>query len=270
MPLTPAYNRHAARVDARYLLGLLVLPTGAIRSSGAPPSSLRRPAEGPAVTPNIVDLHRWWRVKGSPTQMYAFMEGHAPRGSSMAGFGSSNQRGVVQMRFVTFSWPSVGGVLSQRWLVVEVAPLSHGYTGVRADAQDIWLEPKAASERVPAQARVLTVGEAFPARKPMLAFTTENAAKVHEIATMVNNLPVVQPGMVNCPNIPVGPTVTFVFRARRGGQVLAWASVLATGAGGECPGIYFTVHGRPQPSLAAQPDFLHKAQRVLGVMLPSK
>ncbi|MBV8940374.1 MAG: hypothetical protein JO240_01430, partial [Solirubrobacterales bacterium] len=161
--VTADSNRAAAVADAHHLLALLVLPAGAIRSSTAPSPAMAHPGDGPPVTPDVVDLHAWWRVKGTLSSVVAFIGGHAPRGSSATGNGSSELHGALQMRFLELSWPPRSGVLGQRWLVVEVAPLSRGYTGVRADAQDIWVQPKAASERVPAQARVLTVSEAFPA-----------------------------------------------------------------------------------------------------------
>lgn len=111
---------------------------------------------------------------------------------------------------------------------------------------------------------------ATPARGPSLSFTTTDIGKVVEIATMLDRLHPVPPGVYNCPRIQAAPTVTFTFRARRGGPVLSWASTLATGPRGACPGITFEARGRARRILDAQPPFLRQAQRVLGAHLMTK
>ena len=124
--------------------------------------------------------------------------------------------------------------------------------------------------RVPADARVLNVTRGYPARKPSLAMTTASLVKVRAIATMLDRLHRIRPGVVNCPMIRPAPTVTFTFRARRNGPALARASTLATGPDGECPGVTFKLRGRARQGLSAQPAFLRQAQRVLGVTLMTK
>ena len=127
-----------------------------------------------------------------------------------------------------------------------------------------------AGERVPPAAQVLTVTRGLARQKPSLTFTTADAAEVQEVAGMLNRLPTVQPGGVNCPNIPVAPTVTFSFRATKNGPVLAQASMPSTGPNGDCPGIAFSIQGKPQRSLSAQPTFLRSAGGALGVTLLTK
>ncbi len=117
---------------------------------------------------------------------------------------------------------------------------------------------------------MLTVTRGFTGHRASLSTTTTALGKVAAIATLFDRLHPVPPGIVNCPMIRRAPTVTFTFRAERGGRVLAQASTLATGPRGECPGITFKDIGRQQQSLSAQPAFLRQAQRVLGVTLVTK
>lgn len=124
--------------------------------------------------------------------------------------------------------------------------------------------------RVPTSARVLTVTRGYPGRAPSLSLTTTSRNKVQTIAAMLDRLRPAGPGIVNCPNIPVAPTVTFTFRTRQGEPALAQASTLASGPHGECPGVMFKIPGRARQDLSARPAFLRNAGRVLGAVLVSK
>jgi hypothetical protein len=117
---------------------------------------------------------------------------------------------------------------------------------------------------------VLTVTRGYPGRRPWLSLTTTDPVKVAKLATMLDRLRPLRPGIVNCPMIPSAPTVTFTFRARKGAPALARASTLATGPHGECPGVTFKVPGHARQGISAQPAFLLRAGRVLGVTLSSK
>jgi hypothetical protein len=124
--------------------------------------------------------------------------------------------------------------------------------------------------RIPTEARILTTTRGYPGRNPMLSVTTAKLVKVGAIATMIDRLHPVRPGVINCPNIAAAPTVAFTFRGEGPRQVVARASTLATGPHGPCPGITFTVWGHTKRPLSAQPAFLRRAGRVLGVTLLTK
>jgi hypothetical protein len=126
--------------------------------------------------------------------------------------------------------------------------------------------------RVPVQSAVLTVTRGRSGRKPSLSVSTTPAelGKLATIAAMLDQLHPVGKGVLSCPNIPVAPTVTFTFRARRRGPALARATMPATGPRGACPGIEFRAQGRPAQALYAHPAFLRDAGSVLGVPLLSK
>jgi hypothetical protein len=100
--------------------------------------------------------------------------------------------------------------------------------------------------------------------------STKSPAKIAAIAHLLDRLHPARPGIVNCPNIPVAPTVIFTFRAQPDGRALARASTLASGPHGECPGVMFKLPEHARQDLTAQLAFLRQAQRVLGAHLITK
>lgn len=267
---TVASNKRAAHSDALALLRRLQLPAGAAQSADEPTgggAALADPATSLATTA-LVDVHRWWRTPGSMAAVFAAVKGHPPRGASLSGFGSGSRNGDTTNEWVVFSFPAVRGVLYVRELVVDVAPLPRGGAGVRADAQVEWTVPRPPRERVPPDARLLTVTRGtLPGWSPPLSATVTDAVRVHRFATALDRLQVVQPVVVACPEQFVTPTITFTFYARAGGPALAQASMPATGPDGECSAIEFTVGGRLGRPLLASPSFLGRAGRILGVAL---
>lgn len=267
---TLAANKHAAQRDARGLLGQLRLPAGAVRVAGRPAGALL--LRGPgflAPSPELIDVHRWWRVPESMSGVYTWISKHRPRGSTTSAMGSFAKGGRTLDQAIEFSWPAVPGVLSQRSLVVNVVSLPGGFAAVRVDAGVVWLVPRPAAERVPSAARVLTVTRgAFPGWPPPLSMTVSSQSRVRSVARMLDRLQIVQPGgVIACPAILAAPPVTLTFRAHLGGPPLARASMLASGPEGVCSPISFSVRGRHEPPLLAQPSFLTRVARVLGTTL---
>lgn len=264
--------RAAAVHDAARLLSRLVLPPGADTSAREPAHDggvLANPGSRPA-TPNLIDRRGFWTVPGQPQIALGFIEAHRPAGSKLVETGSGGGGGKPTSWLAAFSWPPVAGVLGTRWLVVEVVGLPGGATGLRADAQVVWVSSRPASEQIPRGARVLDVSVARPGAKPLLSITVTSRGKVRAVVAMVDELPMVQPGAISCPAELTGvPVVTFTFRARRGGSALARASELAdvTQPATACDAMTFTIRGHAEPSLLAGRAFLRSAQAVLGVTL---
>ena len=234
--MTPAAraNQRAAVRDARWLLGRLLLPSGAQRSPTDPAgeSGLEAAWERPG-TAALVDRHRWWIVPGEPEAVLAYIESHPSPGSRRGVRGtSSGPRGMTWV--VGYDWPAVRGVLQTRSLLVEVVALPGGRTGVRADAQETWVVPKPSSDLIPSAARVLelSVGRPWASEgKPpetTLSMTVTEAAKVQAITDAINRMALLQPGIWHCPRIPSdGAVATFKFLASAGGTVVATASMPA-------------------------------------------
>jgi hypothetical protein len=267
-----ASNRRAASRDDELLLGRLVLPAGA-RSSSREPAGGGPTLAGPferVATPDVVDRRAWWVVPGRPASALAFIRAHLPAGSRISASGSGGGRGNTTSWFLQLQWPPITGVLQERALIVELVALPGGATGVRADAQDVWVIPRPAGERIPFAARVLEVAVARPHMRPSVSRTVTDMAEVSRIAATIDHLPTVQPGTINCPSLPVdGPLVTFTFRATLRGQVLAqaseaaWASEPTTA----CDPLRLTISGREQAALLGGASVIQEAQAMLGVSL---
>jgi hypothetical protein len=262
---TSASNRRAAHNDARHLLSLLVLPPGAVSSPTDP--SVDRLLGSPGLgtgSVGAVDRHRFWRVPGDPTAVLASVEGHPPAGSRLMARGSSSGPSG-DTRSDDFSFAAVHGVLLSRSLVVTVAAARGGGTAVRADAEIVWVQPRARSERVPASAHVVSITDRrldvqtgkSTTSAPLLV---TDPAKVRRIAALVNGLPRSQLGVVPCP-ADSGPNVDLKFSAVQGGRVLAEAN--ADGSG--CGEVSFSRNGKAKPALSGGPGLIHRLGKLLGV-----
>jgi hypothetical protein len=103
-----------------------------------------------------VDRYRFWRVSEPLASVEAFVRAHRPRGSQKAGSGYESGGTAF------FAYPAQPGRTSNRWLAVTMAALPDGSTGVKADAQEIWIVPRAATEVVPGGVReTAVVGGSF-------------------------------------------------------------------------------------------------------------
>jgi len=263
---TTASNKLAAQRDAKKLLRLGVLPTGATRVTAEPAGDgglLREPASEPGLS-DVVDRHAVWRVAAPLDSVVAFVEAHRPSGSRQLGAGSAGGPGAPRNREIGFSFPAVSGQIGARWLTFRVVALPHGSTGVRVDAQDVWIVTRSPSERVPAGVHEIDIRSAYPGRAPVVSLSLTDRAKVRQIVRWIDALGIIQPGLAYaCPALS-GPTVTFDFRADTG-VLLAQASVLDfEGTSGPCNPIEFTMGGHHQTPLI-DGDFLKRVQRLLGV-----
>jgi hypothetical protein len=265
-----ARNERAARRDARALLDLVRLPTGAVRSATEPAGggiALARPGYTTASSA-LVDRHAWWTVPGSFSNAAAFVKAHPPTGAKRTTTGSAIQSGSITETFVGFSLPTNPVVLWQRQLVVVIAQLPDGVTGIRVDAEVEWTVPRPAGERVPRAADLLTVTRGtMPGWPPPVSRTVTDRARIRRVAAMLDRLPVVQPVAVACPALFAEPTITLTFLAGPGGPRLARATMPADGPEGSCAPIVFAVRGRQERPLYAFPSFRHRVSKALGISL---
>jgi hypothetical protein len=267
---TLAGNKRAAHRDARVLLGRLQLPAGAVQSASEPDGggmALARPGYTTA-SAALVDHHAWWTVPGSMSQVAAFVKAHPPMGAKRSTTGSAVQNGSITETFVGFSWRAIRGVLWQRQLVVVLAGLPDGVTGVRADAEVEWTVPRPAIERVPPGAGLLTVARStLPGWPPPLSLAVTDKTRIRRLAAMLDRLPILQPVAVACPALFAAPTISLTFSAASGGPPLARATMPVDGPEGSCAPITFAVRGRQERPLYAFPSFRHRVSKVLGITL---
>ncbi len=244
-----ASNEAAAHSDATELLSKLVLPPGAKQSSTEPAgdhSALAGPSSFPA-TGNLVDLHRWWLVTGSPHSAIAYIRAHGPRGSNLNETSTSSGDSATFVA-VGYGWPSDLRVLASRELLIGAVQLPGGVTGLRVDAQDVWLTPRPASELIPSRVARLgvTVTRANRRRQGPLTFTS--ATRLRAVVMLLNSLPAYQPGAQSCP-ADWGTVIRLRFYAAHGRTPTAEANVHAGG----CGAVQLNLGGQRQGSLASFP-----------------
>jgi hypothetical protein len=279
---TGAANQAAARANAAALLGEVSLPAGATESSSEPAGDeglLAHAGAGGPDTPNVVEAHAWWTVPGSLSVVMAYVRGHAPSGSALVssggGGGGGGGGGSTTFESVTFAWPAVAGVLSTRWLVLTAMQLPHGSTALRADAEVVWVTPRAPSERIPMGARRLSVSVTSELKgnlAPQRPFSVASAKRIEGIVGLLNALPAAQPGVRSCSADP-GIRVRLAFYPKSTASPLAVARIDPYG----CGGVQLTIGGRAEPPLESealpgtsttrQPSLIARIDRVLGVKL---
>jgi hypothetical protein len=275
-----AENEHLAQNDAASLLALLTLPSGAVQSAGEPAGDgdhLADPSERPA-TPNLVDEHAWWIVPLRRTETIAFIHAHPPLGAKSSGGGDAGkgrvvtdgQPGVgnVEYEWEGFGFPPVEGALAQRSLIVTAVQLPGGSSGVRADAQVVWLTPRPVAEVIPSGARLLWVsvlGQISKNRPGQRPFAVTSAQRIATVTKLLNTLPATQPGARSCP-IDLGNRVRLVFYARRGASPL---SIVTIDPGG-CGSVGVVIKGKAEQELEGGSNLINKIDEMVGVRIHSR
>jgi len=267
-PRTIAENEAAAHAEAEALLAQVPLPPGATPSATEPAgddSLLARPAEGPPDTPNVVDDHDWWVLPGTPREALAYIKAREPA-EARYNFthGSGGGPGEPQNEFMVFTWPPVAGVLDTRQLALEAVQLPGHSTGLRADAEVVWLTPRPASEVIPAGARVMRISvlDVIALKIKQRPLVVTNPRRIARVVALLNALPAWQPGVSGCPN-DSGVRVRLVLRLRRHLTPQAVADINPEG----CGGVALTIAGKRQPALEGGFALMAKIERVLGIRL---
>jgi hypothetical protein len=258
------------------MLAELPLPPGSSESSTDPPeagSLLAGPGYGPPATPNAVDEHAWWLVPVTPTETLAYICAHLPPGTtrplSGTGLGGPN---VPENTISGFTWPGSPGSL-----VVWAVRLANGSTALRVDAEVVWVIPRAASERIPAGARLLTIrvhkpgrtlgGVKFnrPAVLGRLPSRVTSVARIERIVALLNELRVQQPGLRHC-LLEAGGSVQLGFYTSPSASPLAVADINTVRKGGGCGGgVSLTIHGMAEPELEGGWDLVEEISQTLEI-----
>lgn len=261
--------KQRADADAASILASFAAPPGAVRLSGAPAlpgGALRGPVSVPD-TADLADVSSWWRVPGQPQAVLSWEKSHLPRQFSFSGTTTAGGGGgTALMSADEFALPAVAGVLSSRAMLVTAASLGTGQTALRVDAQVIWVPGKPASERVPAAAKVVTVGMLpgmIAGTKLPGPATITDPATVARIAALVNGLPVVTPGTYHCP-ADLGRGLMLTFRATVGGPALAAVTAYTTG----CGAASVSIGGKPQLGLSGGAALAQQVLAVAGLHWP--
>lgn len=245
------------------MLGLLRLPTGAVRSSGEPAGDhgvLARPGYDEA-TPNLVDAHAWWTVAGSASDVLAYVAGHLPAYVKPSGSGTGN----IAPGFASdsFSLSAIPGMVSERVLAVTVEQLTASTTAVRTDGEAVWITARPSWEQIPAGVHSVTytaraptgTGRPGPTSRPIIL----TGARARQLVTTINRLELDQPGFRSC---PAGTDTSVRLRfAASDGSTLAQAVEQPT----ECASVRLTIGHRVGPALSDYPSVTQTLER-LGVI----
>jgi hypothetical protein len=268
---TATHGRVLALAVARSLLGALRVPSDAILPGSPPRSSPIRSAPPTSSSPNLVDLHRIWRVRGSVREVLAAVRRSHPVGMTVNGGGSAGEHAPREPEheywwYVTFRAPARTGLGSDQ-LAISMTAAPGGSTLLRVDGQVIWLSMRSAAERVPTAVSSIEVrrGSAGGARR-LLGVISEPAA-VQRIVAALERLPIVQPGTWVCPSESANPTVVHLTFRDSARKVLAEALQAAGAEVGNCDPMYFSVQGREQKPLAEGASAIAIVSQILGVRL---
>jgi hypothetical protein len=276
-------NRRAARLDAASLLTKLNLPAGAISVPSEPVQDNGYLTPLPLLEAEFASAtgHAWWTVPSDPQSVIAAIEGDPPAGATQDGTGSGGnfKTGTSELD-VDYHWPPVAGVLGARLLRVTVTSVGGGLTGVLAQSQSVWIVPHPASERIPAATRIVQISSAVPGAADSGSVTVTRGAQVGAIVTLLNRLPIVQPGVTGCPGLMLpAKTITMTFRAgpgpgpsaHAGGAALAVLRFVdyrpwKTAYSSQCEPLQLSIGGRRRAALDGG-TFIKQIERIIGLSI---
>jgi hypothetical protein len=258
-PAHPAARARAdkalAETEARATLGELQLPPGASSSAGEPAGDggyLAPPMHEEQL--GLVSAHAWWVVPTTPLQVLEYIHAHPPAESGPfflpTPLGSND--------FDTIRWPPGAGEIAERELLLSVAQLPGGTTGVLADARVLWVRPRVP---IPPGARVLRV--TYSGRLAEKHYTITAQRRIARARRLINALPVERPSfrIRSCP--PSHERLQLAFLPRRGAAPFAEAELYEPA----CGGMTLTVHGHEQPPLRAPTLGVNAFAKPLGLTL---
>lgn len=269
-PKSGTTPRQRATADAAAILAAFVPPPGATRLASAPVSGgaeLLDPVFQED-TPNQVGTHAWWHVPGqSPSGVLSWENARLPRQFGQSGSGTSGPAA-----FRMWNLPEVPGVLNERQLTVAAVSDGKGNADIRVDAHVDWLSARPGWAFVPATARAVVVTPVpggNDRKKPPAPLTVTDPARVRELVSLVNALPMSPAGVSACP-FDDGRGARLTFLATVGGPVLASAFAKSNGCGGVLLviGAGQLSTGRPGPhetGLGFGPEAAEKALAISGM-----
>lgn len=159
---TGTSNKEKATAEADRLLGLVVMPSGAVELDNAPPSLRSGPVMGTPATTSLIDESRFWRVPMSMSATLAWLVQQHPGGLSQTGFASSSSGGTTTTGGVSYDAPS-----SPAWtnasVEIGVAPDGSDSSFVKADGIALWIDPVPLRDTQPGPRLRFSTGSGCPA-----------------------------------------------------------------------------------------------------------
>jgi hypothetical protein len=215
--------KQRAEAEAAALLKAFVPPPGATRLTGPPnlPGGVLKTPSSFLVSAYEARGLMFWEAPGAPQAVLAWEVAHVAKRFTL-GDASGGRFHWDRM----FQLPAIPGVINGRDMVVEVASMGNGKTGIRVDSEVAWQPARLASTMVPPTAKVVTISRGRdysqhpkPAPAPV---TITNPTVVRELAALINALPIspLDDAAVSCPP-GIATSLELTFRAKAGGRPLA-------------------------------------------------
>jgi len=248
-----AANERLALRDAAHLVRLTVAPPGSRRLSTTPKELA---TSGRQLTASHIH-DRIWKVPMSVGAVYAFEHAHRPRGSTITFQDrTNNRRGQLVLRRLGFSFPAIRNRVWTRDVTVSIAPLGHGWTGIRVGAWDDWVLAHDPDEVVPGGVRTIEIR-----KNSRLLHRVTSARQIRTVIRWLDALPVAPAaGPCSPPWTPAVERITFLAGS---GRVLARAKGLGPPlTSSECYPIDFSVGSRSFPPLLGGKFFV-RVERLL-------
>jgi hypothetical protein len=249
-PRTAANERFAQR-DAGRLLRRVVPPPGS-RVLKTPPKQLSTDGIQLTTEPSH---GRIWKVHMSLHAVFAFEKAHRPAGSTPNGSGFVNEHGHVS-RQLRYAYPAIRNRVWTREVNMNIAPLGHGWTGIRVGAWDEWVLVHDPDEVVPPGVRTIVIRKG-----PRVVHRVTDQRTV---ATIVRRFDALAQAPIagSCAPLMRSSSETISFLGASG-QVLAHATAYAYGkTSGVCNPIRFFIGGHAFAPLLGG-GFLMRVEKLL-------
>lgn len=214
------------------------LPGDAIAAACPPTADLGQMPEITASPGFLVDRAQWWTSARSPAEVLAYVAQHPPTGTIRAAAGQ-----ITGLQFAGYDLTTDPPTSSGTQILVTVTPLGSG-SGIRIDADAIWIPTKTAAETVPLNVNSVDVTQLH---RPTPIHKTLRGAAARSIATALNRL-IPSPPAFNAGGPVDGdprPVDNLVFHTPHRHDIHVTVTVEEFIAA-----VYVTVAGKPQPILA--------------------
>jgi len=218
-----------AQREATHLLAVAAVPPGArvlstwLRIRGhelsAPMSSYG--------SPDVVDETHYF-VQSASTASTTWIDTYVPTGATRSGTGSGN----TGIRSWTFDFAGTG-VLSTQVLEYTSQSLPDGRLEWRIDAQVVWTPQKSQFAFIglgTVRVRAQLTGPLGTAYRSTASVTTSDVSVIAKIRSLVNQLPVANPGAMSCP-MDNGELLTLTFYRAKQSAPFARVAAHRTGCG---------------------------------------
>lgn len=258
----PGGSRAQARMLARKLLPMLILPKGTVRLEQVPPQ-LRGRGVGLGAR-DVVGAHRQFALRPSLWDAARFFRTHVPAGMRFQSNGSDSGIGQSFTLDLADVLRSLPAGIYQAEIDLSVVRAPGGGSLMLADAQVVWSPARSKAEYIdPARfaSVVLTAQVYYPKRRTVTRRVTSRSV-ITELAGLLNGMQASPDLAMPCPAPPV------IYRA--GFAVTADGRPSVVVDSGSCQEIDISGHGHGQPPLVDHNGSFGSAlNKLLDISLPS-